>query len=100
MPDQSIGPTELTPLQRARAHGMSIAGMSARVIAPHFGVHHSTISRSLKTYDDENQYKSAPRSQPRATTKQADEILCKAARADHTARHQLLGLLHHNMWMR
>ncbi len=99
MPPQrtSRGASELTPLQRARPHGMSIAGMLMRAIADHFGVNHTTIVRTVNSYHDKNEYKSAPRSRPRATTERTDRRLRREARASYDARCQPLGQLHHNV---
>ena len=97
MPASSLGASELTPLDRAYAHGMSIAGMGVRQIARHFKVNPSTISRSMKAYDDKNDYKSAPRGRPRKTTSKVDKKLCKKACADYTSRRQPSGELNRNI---
>ena len=96
MPAPNLGASELTPLDRACARGMSIDGMSARQIAPHFKAHHSTISRSLKAYNNDNSYKSASRGRPRMTTAKKDNKLCIKGRANHISRRQPLMELHHN----
>ncbi len=69
---------ELTTADRAMAHGMSVAGMTTRDIATHFGVHHSTIVRTIaraKELPEDDAFKSKPRSYPRKTTKQQDQQL-------------------------
>ncbi len=50
----------LTPVERARAHGMAQMGAKTRAIASEFGVHQSTIVRAIEKAD--RNYESIPHS--------------------------------------
>ena len=96
-PNVRIARRELNPIERAWAHGMSTAGMSACNIAPHFGVHHATIAHVASSYNDKNEYKSAPRDAPRKTTKAEDKALADEARRIAQTRRQPLRELQSNI---
>ena len=76
---------------------MSIAGMPVRKIAAHFDVSHSTIVRAVNSYNDENEYKSRPRTRPRITSTRTDRRISREAQLGYDARRQPLAELQQNV---
>ena len=81
----------LTAIERARAHGMLIAGMKSREVALFIGVHHSTIARIVDK--ENNNYASVPHGRQYKTTPRTDRTIAREARKGYIKRRQPLAQL-------
>ncbi len=92
---------ELIDVEQAKAHEMSIAGMTTRAIASHFEINPSTVVRVVACAEshanNNNPYKSDRHAALRKTTQKQDEKLQRQTCKDYQERRRPLAELHHNL---